>query len=107
MYLHQGGHGENPPADMLNRWFSYYLYGVDNGAEKDKSVWIVQDAAAQEPRAGAARERAAAEARGRGGYSAAATGRGPGRGRGNTLAPTPFESFPVPGAVPVVFHPMP
>ena len=23
MYLHQGGHGGNPPADMLNRWFSH------------------------------------------------------------------------------------
>ncbi len=51
IYLHQGGHGGNPPADMLNRWFSHYLYGVDNGVEKDPPVWIVQDAAAQEPRA--------------------------------------------------------
>ena len=108
MYLHQGGHGGNPPADMLNRWFSHYLYGVNNGVEKDAPVWIVQDAAAQEPRAVAAVERAAAEAaRGGGrGDSAAASGRGRGRGRGgNTLPPTPFASFPVPGAVPVVFHP--
>ena len=34
IYLHQGGHGGNPPADMVNRWFSHYLYGVDNGVEK-------------------------------------------------------------------------
>src|SRR6185503_12253017 len=83
MYLHQGGHGGNPPADMLNRWFSHYLYGVDNGVEKDPPVWIVQDAGAQEPRAvaAAAAALAAAEAaRGRGGVdSAAAAGRGRGR----------------------------
>ena len=110
MYLHQGGHGGNPPADMLNRWFSHYLYGVNNGAEKDAPVWIVQDAAAQEPRAVAAAERVAAEAArggGRGADSAAAAGRGRGRGRGNTLPPTAFASFPVPGAVPVVFRPAP
>ena len=68
MYLHQGGHGGNPPADMLNRWFSHYLYGVDNGVEKDPPVWIVQDAAAQEPRAVAAAAacgRCAARARSR------------------------------------------
>jgi len=59
MYPHQGGHGGNPPADMLNRWFSHYLYGVDNGVEKDPPVWIVQDVGAQAPRAIAA---AAAEA---------------------------------------------
>ncbi|HYW32131.1 MAG TPA: Xaa-Pro dipeptidyl-peptidase, partial [Gemmatimonas sp.] len=43
MYLHQGGHGGNPPPEMLNRWFSHYLYGVDNGVEKDPPVWIVPD----------------------------------------------------------------
>ncbi len=106
MYLHQGGHGGNPPADMLNRWFSHYLYGVSNGVEKDAPVWIVEDASAQEPRAVAAAQRAAADAA-RGGDSAAPTGRGRGRGRGNTLPPTQFASFPVPGAVPVVFHPTP
>src|SRR5581483_7458916 len=34
IYLHQGGHGGNPPADMVNRWFSHYLYGVDNSVEQ-------------------------------------------------------------------------
>jgi X-Pro dipeptidyl-peptidase len=34
-----------------------------------------------------------------------AAGRGRGRGRGNATLPTPFASFPVPGSVPVVFHP--
>jgi X-Pro dipeptidyl-peptidase len=114
MYLHQGGHGGNPPADMLNRWFSHYLYGVDNGVEKDPPVWIVQDAAAQEPRAVAAAQafadsQRAALARGDSAAVAAATGRGGrggGRGRGApAVAPTPFASFPVPGTVPAVFHP--
>jgi X-Pro dipeptidyl-peptidase len=112
MFLHQGGHGGNPPAEMLNRWFSHYLYGVDNGVEKDPPVWIVQDAAAQEPRAVAAAAAAAAAVAqasaggGRGGDSAAAAGgRGRGRGRGVVVPPTPFASFPVPGAVPVVLRP--
>ena len=113
MYLHQGGHGGNPPAEMLNRWFSHYLYGVENGVEKDPPVWIVQDAAAQEPRAvaavaaaAAAVAQAAAAGGGRGGDSAAAAGgRGRGRGRGVVVPPTPFASFPVPGAVPVVLRP--
>jgi X-Pro dipeptidyl-peptidase len=107
IYLHQGGHGGNPPADMLNRWFSHYLYGVDNGVEKDPPVWIVQDVGSQEPRAMAAAAAAAAQAgaAGRGGADSAAAGRGRGRGRGVVTPPTPFASFPVPGSVPVVFHP--
>ena len=109
MYLHQGGHGGNPPAEMLNRWFSHYLYGVDNGVEKDLPVWIVQDAAAQEPRAVAAlaAAQAAAQAAAARGDTTATAGRGRGRGRGNFVItpPTPFASFPVPGAVPVAFRP--
>jgi X-Pro dipeptidyl-peptidase len=106
MYLHQGGHGGNPPADMLNRWFSHYLYGVDNGVEKDPPVWIVQDAAAQEPRAVAAAARIADSiARAGGADSVGGRGRGRGRARGIIVPPTPFASFPVPGSVPVVFHP--
>ncbi len=92
IYLHQGGHGGNPPADMLNRWFSHYLYGVDNGVEKDPPVWIVQDAAAQTPPARIA---------------AAGTISAGGRGNRTITAPTPFASFPVPGSVPVVMHPTP
>ena len=55
IYLHQGGHGGNPPADMVNRWFSHYLYGVQNGVEKDPPVWIVQDARAVPPAVAAAK----------------------------------------------------
>jgi X-Pro dipeptidyl-peptidase len=109
IYLHQGGHGGNPPADMVNRWFSHYLYGVDNGVEKDPPVWIVEDAASQEPKATAAAEaaRIAAATASRGAESTAVTtGRGRGRGRAPVAPPTPFASFPVPGSAPVVFHPV-
>ena len=32
-YFHQGGHGGAPPDVLINRWFSRYLYGVQNGVE--------------------------------------------------------------------------
>jgi X-Pro dipeptidyl-peptidase len=110
IYLHQGGHGGNPPADMLNRWFSHYLYGVDNGVEKDPPVWIVQDAAAQAPEGVIARQLARRTpeevARARMIDSiVAASFRGRGRGNFLQLPPTPFASFPVAGSVPVVMHP--
>ena len=91
LYLHQGGHGGNPPADMLNRWFSHYLYGVDNGVRGEAEAWIVQDARAQAP---AAKPDAA---------PASAPAPNP-RSRVATL-PTPFASFPVPGTVPVTLYP--
>src|SRR5690606_22969002 len=56
IYLHQGGHGGNPPADIVNRWFSHYLYGVDNGVEKDPRAWIVHEEAAQAAQAKEAAE---------------------------------------------------
>ncbi|TDD66421.1 Xaa-Pro dipeptidyl-peptidase, partial [Jiangella aurantiaca] len=40
-YFHQGGHGGNPPTDMMNRWFSQYLYGQDNGIEDDTDTAFV------------------------------------------------------------------
>jgi X-Pro dipeptidyl-peptidase len=89
IYLHQGGHGGNPPLDMLNRWFSHYLYGVDNGVEKDPPVWIVHDQNAQ------------AQVNPTQVVASAAQG---GRGRGS-IAPTPFASFPVPGTVGVTLYP--
>ncbi|MBI5431845.1 MAG: Xaa-Pro dipeptidyl-peptidase [Planctomycetes bacterium] len=45
LYLHQGGHGGPPPRETMNRWFSHYLYGVENGAEQDPRVWIVREGA--------------------------------------------------------------
>lgn len=90
LYLHQGGHGGNPPADMLNRWFTHYLYGVDNGVENDPPVWIVHDQNAQAPVNSAATVAAAAQ----------------GRGRGRAIVPpTPYTSFPVPGTAAVTLYP--
>ena len=44
LYLHQGGHGGGtPPLEMRNRWFSHYLYGVDNGVEKDARAMIMRE----------------------------------------------------------------
>lgn len=45
IYLHRGGHGGPPPQGTLNRWFSHYLYGVDNGVEKDPRAQIVREGA--------------------------------------------------------------
>ncbi len=43
IYLHQGGHGGPPPPDMMNRFFSHYLYGVDNGIDQGPRSWIVRE----------------------------------------------------------------
>ncbi|MCF7957165.1 MAG: Xaa-Pro dipeptidyl-peptidase [Phycisphaerae bacterium] len=43
IYYHQGGHGGPPPMDMMNKWFSHYLCGVDNGVEKGPRAWIVRE----------------------------------------------------------------
>ena len=42
MYYHQGGHGGPPPLDMMNKWFTRYVYGVENGVENDPKAWIVR-----------------------------------------------------------------
>lgn len=42
-YFHQGGHGGPPPLRLMNRWFTRYLYGVENGVEKDPRAWIVRE----------------------------------------------------------------
>ena len=47
-FFHQGGHGGPPPIDMKNKWFSHYLYGIDNGVEDDPRSWIVRE---KQPRA--------------------------------------------------------
>jgi X-Pro dipeptidyl-peptidase len=43
IYYHQGGHGGQPPMEMMNRWFSHYLYGVKNGVPKGPKAWIVRE----------------------------------------------------------------
>ncbi len=44
MYFHQGGHGGPPPLEMMNRWFTRYVLGVENGVESDPRAWIVREA---------------------------------------------------------------
>ncbi|HEV3050488.1 MAG TPA: Xaa-Pro dipeptidyl-peptidase [Longimicrobium sp.] len=83
MYLHQGGHGGDPPLEMVNRWFTHYLYGVENGVRNDPPVWIVSSTAAD---SAAARARAA-------------------RQRPVMPAPVPFASFPAPGSAHVRLYP--
>ena len=85
LYLHQGGHGGNPPAEMLNRWFTHYLYGVENGVRKDPPVWISHDARSQAP----------------GGAAIAPTA----NRNAPVPAPRPFASFPVPGSQRVALYP--
>ena len=43
IYYHQGGHGGPPPLKMLNRWFTRYLLGSDNGVEQEARAWIVRE----------------------------------------------------------------
>lgn len=43
IYYHQNGHGGPPPISMMNRWFTRYLYGVENGVENDPKAWIVRE----------------------------------------------------------------
>lgn len=42
-YFHQGGHGGPPPLRMMNRWFTRYLYQIENGVENDPKAWIVRE----------------------------------------------------------------
>lgn len=83
LYLHQGGHGGDPPLDMVNRWFTHYLYGVENGVERDPPVWIVSSTAAD---SAFAKARAA-------------------RTRPAMPAPVAFAAFPAPGSEPVRLFP--
>ena len=43
IYYHQGGHGGEPPFKMMNRWFTRYLFGVENGVENDPKAFIVRE----------------------------------------------------------------
>ena len=42
-YFHQGGHGGAPPKEMMNRWFTRYLYGVENDVEQDARAWVARE----------------------------------------------------------------
>lgn len=41
-FFHQGPHGGGPTRKIMNRWFTRYLYGVENGVENDPKAWIVR-----------------------------------------------------------------
>lgn len=43
IYYHQGGHGGEPPFEMMNRWFTRFLFGIENGAEEGPRAWIVRE----------------------------------------------------------------
>lgn len=44
IYYHQLGHGGPPPMTMMNRWFTKYLHGIDNGVEKEENkAYIVRE----------------------------------------------------------------
>lgn len=44
VYYHQNGHGGPPPFEMMNRWFTHYLFGVDNGIQKEQNkAFIVRE----------------------------------------------------------------
>jgi len=43
IYYHQFGHGGPPPVEMMNRWFTNYLFGVDNGIQNESGAWIVRE----------------------------------------------------------------
>jgi X-Pro dipeptidyl-peptidase len=75
IYMSQGGHGAPPPADIQNKWWAHYLYGIDNGVDTLPRAMIVQSTAV-----------------------AAGGGRG-------AAAPTFFADYPVPGSAPVALHP--
>jgi len=43
IYYHQNGHGGPPPLSMMNRWFTRYLYGIENGIEDEPKARIVRE----------------------------------------------------------------
>ncbi len=49
-YFHQGGHGGNPPFELMNKWFTRFLFGVENGVENGPKAYIVRESAPGAPR---------------------------------------------------------
>ena len=43
IYYHQGGHGGNPPMSMMNKWFTRFLFGIQNGVENGPKAFIVRE----------------------------------------------------------------
>jgi len=51
-YYHQGGHGGDPPFELMNKWFTRFLYGVKNGVENGPKAYIVREREPGAPRQG-------------------------------------------------------
>ncbi|HEX9823689.1 MAG TPA: CocE/NonD family hydrolase [Actinomycetota bacterium] len=51
VYFHRGGHGGMPPDVMINRWFTRYLFDVQNDVESQPRAWVVRETNACPPRA--------------------------------------------------------
>jgi X-Pro dipeptidyl-peptidase len=47
IYLHQGGHGGGPTDELMNKWFTRFLYGVENGVEHGDRAWVVREDSAR------------------------------------------------------------
>jgi X-Pro dipeptidyl-peptidase len=47
-FYHQGGHGGNPPMPLMNRWFTRYLFDVQNDVERDPKAFIVREGASMQ-----------------------------------------------------------
>ena len=77
IYMSQGGHGAPPPADIQNKWWAHYLYGVNNGVDTLPRAMIVQSTAAVA-----------------------------GGGRGAVPAPTFYADYPIPGTSNVTVRPV-
>ncbi|MFO7798698.1 Xaa-Pro dipeptidyl-peptidase [Rhodohalobacter sp.] len=43
VYYHQGGHGGEPPHELMNKWFTRYLFEIENGVEELERAWIVRE----------------------------------------------------------------
>ncbi|MBL8730795.1 MAG: Xaa-Pro dipeptidyl-peptidase [Planctomycetes bacterium] len=43
IYMHQGEHGGEPPMSLMNRWFTRYLFDVENGIEQEARAWVVRE----------------------------------------------------------------
>ncbi|MEQ1858021.1 MAG: Xaa-Pro dipeptidyl-peptidase [Longimicrobiales bacterium] len=48
LFLHQGGHGGHPPLELMNRWLTRWLFGIENGVERDPRSWVVREGASSE-----------------------------------------------------------
>src|SRR5699024_6229321 len=43
IFYHQGGHGGPPPLWLMNRWFTRFLFDVENDIEKSPHAYIVRE----------------------------------------------------------------